>query len=454
MKKSLLFLFSLVALYIGNTYGQDDSALMRFDMQAFEMTVKNTDVYKGNSLLLPWAKEVFNTYCERKGIKVEFTEKDFKDVQKALDDSTKMLKTLRKSFKSLNQQKDKADEDLNQEKLNNKKMKRVCDSTQRALQDTIKKRDQRIASYSTLAGEAEEKDRTIVNLNAQIGGLNTRIETLETGITEKDGQLTQLTQDKGRLEGENKTLEREKQALEGQLTQKDATIANLNANLTTLQQRNTELESRIEEYDAVFEDTKNVINGVYMANRLKPFADMDPNELERAISTFNGMRPLLTVVPSLLNELEGKVNEMGAWKAMIEPEKGARQYMKGKYDDKERKNRINEITKIIMTGDKVSEKNDLLSLLNDQALVKDNYDKIVRNLEEKGCLPNEEKLKDANAMFNRMTKDKPFIHENAYESYDRAIRMIKEELEKPAPSAIVKTAEEYEKFIATLKAAF
>lgn len=447
----LLFLLPMVALCAGKAYSQD---LMRYDMQAFEKTVKNTDGYKENSLLLPWAKDVFHTYSERTDIKVKFTEKDFKDVQKALDDSTKMLKTLRKNYSSITQLKVKAEEDLKQEKLNNKNMKFTCDSTQRALQDTIKKRDRSIASYSNLVREVEEKDRTIANLNAQIGGLNTKLETLEAGNAEKDGQLTQLTQDKERLEGENNTLEREKQALEEQLTQKDVTNANLNANLTTLQQRNTELESRIAEYDAVFKDTKNVINGIYESNRLKPFADMNPNELERAISTYNGMRPLLTVVPSLLNELEGKVKEMSAWKAMIEPEKGARQYMKGKYDDKERKNRINEITKITMTGDKVSDKNDLLSLLNDQALVKDNYDKIVRNLEEKGCLPNEEKLKDANAMFNRMTKDKPFIHENAYESYDRAIRMIREELEKPAPSARVKTAEEYEKFIATLKAAF
>lgn len=446
----------LPLMMTGKAYAQEKGQLIRYDLDAFEKTVKATDQYKSDPNVLLLAKDVFRTYCERKDVKVvDFTEKDY-------DDAKKELKRLQEEIETLQKAKDKVAEDLE----NEKSKVTTAETEKKELQNQIEDLNKQLSDKPGLEKQIQEKDQTIAGLNQQIQDLNGQIASQKTKLTENDTKLKELAsdtvslnKDKQELQKKLASAEEEKTSLENQLKEKAKQIESLNGTIAGLQATNSELTQTNAKYQAAFNNTKNTINGIYNENISKPIVDMNPVQLDNARSTYEGMKPLLAIDPNLSRDLEGKVSEINTWKALIEPLKGAKQYMKGKYDEKQRMKWVEEINKIPLAGSKAKEEVKegeyaVLTLLENQAKLKKNYDLIVYNLEQLKSLPDEEALKDANTMFGEMQGYvKRYYKEGIYVGYDNAIKKIADALKSP-PSDKVSTTSKFKLFIQELKEAF
>ena len=97
----------------------------------------------------------------------------------------------------------------------------------------------------------------------------------------------------------------------------------------------------------------------------------------------------------------------------------------------------------------------LQKVLYDQAIIKDNYDRIVRNLQDYGCLPDSNSLSRAKEMVDIMTGYvKNSYHPNIYKKYDEAIALINMELRKPVPDSHLNNPDRFDFFIKQLKDMF
>ncbi len=446
----------LPLIMAGKAYAQEKGQLIRYDLDAFEKTVKATDQYKSDPNVLLLAKDVFRTYCERNDIKVvNFTEKDYWDAQKELT-------RLQKENETLQNAKDKVVEDLEKEK--SKVI--VVETEKKELQNQIKDLNKQLSDKPGLEKQIQEKEQTIAGLNQQIQELNDQIALQNTTLKQNDTEMKQLASDTVSLNKDKKELQKrlakvegEKSSLDNQLKEKNGEVESLKGTITGLQTTNSELTQKNAKYQAAFDNTKNTINKIYNENLSKPIVDMNPAQLENARSTYEGMKPLLAIDPDLSRDLESKVNEMGTWKALIDPLKGAKQYMKGKYVEGQCKKWKEEINKIPLAGSKAKEEVKegeyaVLTLLENQAKLKKNYDLIVYNLEQLKSLPDEEALKDANTMVGEMKGYvNRFYKAGVYDSYDNAIKKIEGGLKSP-PSDKVSTPSKFKLFIQELKEAF
>ena len=448
--KKLTFILGVILLFVGKTYAQE-KVLIRYDMDAFEKIVRATDEYKSSSLYLPWAKEVFRAYSENKKVKVDFSEKDFQDAQKE-------LKRLQNDMESLQKVKEKVETDLEGEKA----IVETIKAEKQTLSDENKDLKKKLADLPGVEKQLEAKNKSIELLEGQKVNLNDQIDSQKKQLEECDAQLKLLAADTVSLGKEKRELQKqvaivngEKANLMVQLQEKDGQITSLNNTITELQKSNGNLTTRIQAYEAVFNNTKKTINDIYNANLSKAIIDMNPTQIDQAQNTYEGMKQLLAVDPVLSAELKRKVDEMNAWKALIEPLKGAKQYLRGKYDDIERQRWIAEISKVNVTGSKAGEKEVVLTLLRDQAKLYNEYKLFFVFLNERGCLPNNTELNTAKDKFDRMILySKPYYHPSTYDGYDKAIIMIQEELNKTSPSKRVKTSSEFELFIADLQKNF
>ena len=152
---------------------------------------------------------------------------------------------------------------------------------------------------------------------------------------------------------------------------------------------------------------------------------------------------------------------------------GAYYYLQGRYDSNLRKVFMSDC-KTIMNDiigqdrqyDTVEKRNTeyvleqmkfLQQVLCDQEIIKDNYDRIVRNLQDLGCLPDTESLSLAKKMVDRMTsyvKNSNCYHPNLYKKYDEAIALINMELSRKDSNNNVNNPISFEKFIDVLRNKF
>lgn len=453
MKKLTYFIVIMLLLFAGRTFAQE-GGLIRFDMDVFEKTVKATDEYKSSSINIYLAKDVFRTYAANKKVQVDFSEKDYQDAKKELS-------RLQKENESLQKAKEKAESDLQAEKA---KVDAAMTEKQ-TLYDENKELNKKLADLPSMEQKIQAKDKSIEQLNGKITALNTQIGLQQTRLNELDAEITQLATDTVSLGKEKRDLQNQIarannniESLRGQLQQSSNQITSLTETIIGLQEKNRELDDRLKAFTAVFDETEKTISDIYNANLSKDIVDMDPTQLELAQNTYNGMKLLLAVDSILLKDLEGKIDEMNVWKVLIDPFNGAKNYMKGKYDDKERRKWIVEINNLDVTSDKAhNEKEKMLKLLNDQETLYDEYRLFFDEfLIGKGCPGNEISVfKSIQDRFERMKSySRSSYHENTYDSYDRAIQMIESEFNNTSPSERLKDLGKYRSFISELEQIF
>lgn len=295
--------------------------------------------------------------------------------------------------------------------------------------------------------EAKKENHQLREQLSSVEKIKKELELRLFTIRYKEAEIDSLHFQLSELQCQNK-------ALLMQLDEKSAVIAQLQLELQTVNTGNRSQTNDLQKYQRAVDEAKNTICGIYNSNLVKLIIEMDPNQLDEANSKFDGMKALLEIDQDMFKDLQGKIDEINAWNALINPMKAAKQFMKGKYDDKAQKEYVAAISGVTIKGSKTAEKNMALLLLTDEAKLHENYDNIIRNIEEYGCLPSTETLWSANEMLARMTSNMPFYHPAVYDSYDRGINMLRVELSKSAPSNKVKTAAEFNKFINELKEIF
>lgn len=425
MKKSIFILVSMSLLMAGKAYSQKKDQLIRYDERAFENAAKNVNHEDYNNKQ-KYALEVFRTYCDQIGVQLSFTENDY-------NAALGKVSSLEKNVSDLENAKQRLDENLTAEKEKSSGL----EAEKRELTSENNNMKKLLSAKAGQDKALEQKEAEIADLRGKIANLD-----------KENADLKKLSSDYSKLENEKNKALSDMQAIQAQLNEKNNEVAQLTSENNTLKSTN-------EKFQKAFDGTKKTINSVYNTYSVKPITDMDPVQLESAQSSFLGMKSLLAIDQTVYKDLEGKVNEMASWKKLVEPMRDAKQYLKGKYDDKTLSACIAAINKVPISGSKASEKQSMLTNLNNQIQLKENYDIIIRNLDERGCLPNVEQLKEAEGMLNRrLEKVEASYQSGVYDSYDRGINMIKAELSKSAPSNKVKTAAEFEKFINELREIF
>lgn len=448
MKKLTVILIVLPLLLMGKSYAQEKGQLIRYDEDAFEKVVKATDEYKANTFLLSWAKQVFSSYCGEKKAKVNFSEQEY-------NDKLEELRRLNNANNTLQENLTKAETNLENKQV---EVDTAAARLQR-LQNENKNLKKQLSDLSGADKQIQAKDKSIEQLVGQIDVLNAELTEKQNQINARDAQIQKLEADivsKGEemesLQNQLATVNAENATLTSQLQAKDAQITERDNKNTELQNANDALAASNAEYEEVFKSTKETIDRIYTDNMKKSIVDMNPSDLEKAWNTYEGMKTLLAVNPTLSKDLEAKVKEMNTWKALIEPMRGAKQYLKGKYDDKERQQWIKELKNVNVTGSKADEKQLALKLLEDEATLHHYYELFLGFLVSKGCLPTAEKFQEAQDRFAQMKTYSQFVyHPSTYDSYDRAVQMIEAELNQAGPGKNVKTAPAFESFIARLK---
>ena len=445
----------LLLLATGWTWAQDK--LVPINSEKFEKTAKKVDQKDYNNMVI-WAKEVFRQYSDENA--VSFTEKSWQDTLKA-------KATLEKNYTKLLGDKKKADDEIaslkdeqSENKAQNKDNKKTVDSLLRV----VKAKDKTIENLNKGNAKVAEKELQIRAKDSIISVRDQRISALEKKGSGTDATLNKLIQDTTklgqRIQELNKQLSTAQTTIAGlqqQLAAKDGEIATLNGSLATANTEKESLEGSIAQYQKAFEGTKTTINNVYTANKAKPLLDMDVAQLSDAESAWNGMKALMeSADPKLAKELKGKVDEIGQWKAANEPMKGAQNYMKGKYDNKQRLSWISQLKKMKLSGDKDTEIKGIVKALEDQEWIKALYTNIVEEkLASESVINDSESLKRIKGNYEKAkASGTMFYHANCYDSYDAAIAKIEEELNQKEPSKKVNSIESFAKFINELRNMF
>lgn len=427
-----LVLFPLALLMAKEASSQSRDQLIRYDENAFVTATDNVnaDDYVNKQ---KYALMVFRSYYEQKGVAAGFTEDDYKNVLKEKAAMAKMVEDLQRDM-----------DRISSENLELKSQIQAKTNKEKELRDREKEIVELRKTTTTLELLIDNRESEIRHLQSQIQEYTDQTEALNeqtATISNLEKQVNDIASDNWRLETETITLQ-------SQLKDKDGEIERLRASVNSLKYTNDNLQS-------AYHAATDVVNNVYKTNVLMPIADMNPGQLETAKSKFEGLKTLLVLDQSLYDDLEAKVNEMALWKALVEPMRNAKQYLKGKYDNKTREELIAAISNVPIKGNKADETKAMLSYLNNQIPIKEHYDIIVRNLDELGCIPNAEQLKEAESMLNRsLEKVETLCQPGVYDSFERGINLIKVELLKPAPSNRMKTPSEFGKFIKELKEIF
>lgn len=443
MKKPLFILTVISLLMVVNVYSQSKELLIRYDEDAFKKAAEKVHYSDYNKEEL-YNRDLFRAYREQKGVTLDFSEKDYRDAQTNVNNLTKVVSDL-----------NNAKENKEKELSVKEKTVREKDSIINALTNDNKVLNKQLLSKDKLEEQLKKKRDSITDLKSELSELKQRNSELENEIRKNHADIAQLVEDTTNIRKKEREAISEKEKIASTNKALQTQLNNKNEEIQNLSKSNISLSEKNNEFQKAFNETEKAINDVYQANIVKPIAEMNPEQLDKARSKFEGMKSLLSIDQKLYKDLEGKVNEISSWRALVEPIKGARQYLKGKYDDKKRKDYIAAINKVSISGSKANEKQAMLDNLNNQYQLKDNYDIIVDNLDETGCLPNIEQLQEAFDMLNRRKEIvKQFYRPNVFDSYDRGIKIIEDELSKPTPSNKVKTAAEFNKFIQELKDIF
>ena len=457
MKKTSLII-TLLLLATGWTWAQD--RLVPDNINKFENTAKkvNQDDYKN---MVTWATAVFRQYSEENA--VDFT-------MKAWQDTLKAKATLEKNYKTLLADKEKADQKIASLEAKNKldadetkKHKRAVDS----LASIIKSKDKTIENLQKSNASVAEKDRQISANDSIISVRDNRIKELEKLVSGNGATLDKLIQDttnlRRRIQELNGDLASERTAkggLQKQLVEKDGEIKALNDSLAKAKKEKQDLEASIAQYQKAFDGTKTTINNIYTANKDKPLAEMDKAQLSEAESAWDGMKALMEVMeaadPKPAKELREKVDEIRQWETAIEPLRGAIQYMKGKYDNKQRQSWIAQLKKLKLSGSKNDEIQGIIKALEDQEMIKALYTTIIdEKLAPELVIPDSEVLRRIKGEYEKTKQsEKRFYHPNCYDSYDAAIKKIENELNQKEPSNNVNDSDRFKLFIQELREMF
>lgn len=445
MKKIVLIAITLLLLSTGAIWGQEK--LVLYDLDAFESAAGkvNQDDYKN---MVKWAREVFQKYSEKKT--VSFTKKDFDDTKKAKDDAEKEIERLQKENGKASSQ----ITTLNQDKQNLETEKNLQKRRADSLESVVNARNKTIEDLQKSNASASEKDITIMSLNNQISKQATIIRNQDAALNRMREDSIQMRKQLEKLAKSQDTID----DLNNQLAEKNKTINALNEQITLLTGNKNELEGTIQAYQEAFKDTKNTIYTVYDDYKNKQLVDMDEARLLEAEKAWIGMQAVIERADNILaKDLKGKVEEITLWESAVAPMKGAKNYlMQDPYNEKICQTWRDQLKKLKLSGNKAKECDQMVRDLENQKDVKENYDKILRNLSEFGCLPDSEQLKEAKGMLALMKVSLGNSYrENCYGSYDTAIKAIEKELNDPrGPSKKVENPDNFKTFISDLRKMF
>ena len=312
-----------------------------------------------------------------------------------------------------------------------------------------------------------EKDKMIKYLedsHANGAELIRELRKRDSIITIRQYEIEKLEKDASNIHKKTANLEKqfdktkaENEALKQELMIKNHMIDSLNGNISNLTKQIKDLKASNKQYQKAFKETETTINRIYTANGNKRLADMNVSELSEAENAWNGMKALIEATDqTLAKQLKQKVDEISLWKSAVKSMRGARDYMKGKYDNNQRLSWIKKLNNLKLNGDKASERNEMVTALMDQESIKEVFNMIVDDkLAPEKCLPDAASLRSVKSAYETAKNlDKNFYHDSCYDNYDAAIRKIEAELNKSEPSNKVKDPDSYQKFIKELREMF
>jgi chromosome segregation ATPase len=431
--------------------------LVPFNNKEFEKVANKVDQndYKN---MVKWASEVFRLYSEQNA--VDFTKKAYEDTIKAKIAVEKKYTKLLQDKASADAEKASLEAEKRLAEAKTKQHNRVVDS----LKSIVKAREKTIENLQKGNASVVEKDKLLRVKDSIISVRDSNINSLKETSARQDGTLNKLMQDTvklGRqiteLNSELKNAQSSVNTLNQNLTNKTNEISALNRKVDSLTAKNSELAGTIKQYESAFKNTENTINDIYNLNQTKSIVEMDADQLMKAGNAFHGIEPLLRVAnPKLAQDLEKRVNEIGEWKSAIEPLKGAKDYMKGKYDNKQRQLWISKLKSMKLNSDKAKvECEKILKAMEDQERVKQIYDIIVEEkLAPENVVNDGNNLKRIKSEYEIVKGYDKKINIDYYDSYKAATKIINDELNKEEPSKNLNSIENFARFIEELRNMF
>ena len=448
MKKSTLIMIALLLLTAGSALAQDK--LLPYNREKFEKTAKDVKQDDYNNMV-KWALEVFQQYADKHSL--TFTKEDY---DKALNDKAAAEDQCNKLLKEKNDA-DAKIASLETEKstgeANKKEHKRVVDS----LNSIIIAKDKAIKKLEESNASVADKEKMLRAKDSIISVRNEEITRLQNATNNQDGILNKLAQDTAYLHQQIKELNDRLVVAQGSVDDLNRELTEKNNKLVALDESVANLSASIKQYQKAFEETESTINRIYTTNGNKRLVDMNVSELAEAESAWNGMKALIEATDqTLAKQLKQKVAEINLWKSAVEPMNGAKKYMKGKYKEDQRTTWIRTLNSLKLSGNRVTERDEMVTLLEDQKTVKENYDKIVRNLEDLGSIPDAAQLAEAKRMLVSMKAKlgSAYHGKNCYDKYDEAIDKIEGELDQKKPGINLYDVDKYKIFINDLKEMF
>lgn len=250
------------------------------------------------------------------------------------------------------------------------------------------------------------------------------------------------------LDGARQTIAR----MKADSTQMANHIASLKAELA-------DAKRKYEAYEAAFDEIKEAIQKGY-ANASLPITEMSNESLNAAVEKFKATEDLLKTNEVLYKDLKPKAEQMEAWIGMKIVLDMAVEYMKGKYDDTERKRLIDDIDKEFkgkpLGEAQEKEKNDIRKALENQVGAHGDFVEILKFIRTKKALSSQKLIDEAKEIIRQKRRGKELngLWLPYHVSYHNALDELTRELDKGETNPIISDDAELAKFLSKLESQF